>query len=207
MPSALTSVLAGLGVGVALAGSPGPVQAILLVESIRGGTGRGFKAQAGANLTFAALLVALALGLAAVAPSAFLLRILKVTGGAFLIWLAIDGFRSRHELTRDPSKHRRLPPAVRGLLAVVLNPGTYLFLATAASSLLSSASREGGITAALLAALALVVGVAIGDGAVVLLGGLGVRRAGQRVTRLVRTVLAGLLAVLGVLLIVSGVRG
>jgi threonine/homoserine/homoserine lactone efflux protein len=205
MPSALTSVLAGLGVGLALAGSPGPVQAILLVESVRGGASRGFKAQAGANLTFALLLIALALGLAAVAPSAFLLRILKLVGGAFLIWLAIDGFRSRHELTRDPSRHRRLPPAVRGLLAVVLNPGTYLFLATAASSILSAASRQGGIAAALLAALALVVGVAVGDGAVVLLGGLGVRRAGQQVTMWVRTALAGLLAVLGVVLVVSGI--
>jgi threonine/homoserine/homoserine lactone efflux protein len=183
------------------------VQAILLVESIRGGTARGFKAQAGANLTFAALLVALALGLAAVAPSAFLLRILKVTGGAFLIWLAVDGYRSRHEVARDPAEHRRLPPAVRGLLAVVLNPGTYLFLATAASSILSAASRQGGTAAALLAALALVAGVAIGDGAVVLLGGLGVRRAGQQVTVWVRTALAGLLAALGVLLVISGVRG
>jgi threonine efflux protein len=207
MAPAIGPVLAGLGVGLALAGSPGPVQAILLVESVRGGASRGFKALAGANLTFAVLLIALAFGLAAVAPSVLLLRVLKVAGGAFLIWLAIDGFRSRNELTSDPSKHRRLPPAVRGLLAVVLNPGTYLFLATAASSLLSSASRQGGIAAALLAALALVVGVAIGDSAVVLLGGLGVRRAGQRVTIWVRTVLAGLLAVLGVLLIVSGVRG
>ena len=76
MPSALTSVLAGLGVGLALAGSPGPVQAILLVESVRGGASRGFKAQAGANLTFAVLLIALAFGLAAVAPGVFLLRIL-----------------------------------------------------------------------------------------------------------------------------------
>ena len=205
MGTELGPIVAGLGVGLALAGSPGPVQAILLVESVRGGTIRGLKAQAAANLTLALLLVALAFGLAAVAPGVFLLRTLKIAGGAFLIWLAIEGFRSRHELTKDPSEHRRLPPAVRGSLAVVLNPGTYLFLATAASSLLSSASRQGGTGGALLAALALVVGVAIGDGSVVLLGGLGVRRAGERVTMWVRTSLAGLLALLGLALLVSGI--
>ena len=207
MTPAVGPVLAGFGVGLALAGSPGPVQAILLVESVRGGAGRGFKAQAGANLTFAVLLVALALGLTAVAPGLALLRILKIAGGAFLIWLAVDGFRSRNEAAIDPAGQRRLPPAARGLLAVVLNPGTYLFLATAATSVLSSASSKGGRTAAVFAALALVVGVAIGDGATVLLGGLGVRRAGQRVMMWVRTGLALVLGVLGALLIVSGVPG
>ena len=204
---AVDPVLAGLGVGLALAGSPGPVQAILLVESLRGGASRGFKAQAGANLTFAVLLIALALGITEVAPGAVLLRILKIAGGAFLIWLALDGFRSRNQPARDPSADKRLPPAVRGMLAVVLNPGTYLFLATAASSVLSSASGKGGRSAAVLAALALVVGVAIGDGATVLLGGLGVRRAGQRVIMWVRSGLALLLGVLGVLLVVSGLLG
>jgi threonine/homoserine/homoserine lactone efflux protein len=205
MSSALAPALAGLGLGLALAGSPGPVQAILLAESVRGGTSRGFRAQAGANITFGALLVALALGLAVVAPSGVVLRILKIAGGALLIWLAIDGFRMRHQTLSDPTERRRAPPAARGLLAVILNPGTYLFLATAASSVLSSASRQGGVAAALLATLALVVGVAIGDGTVVLFGGLGVRRAGARVIALVRSVLAGLLAALGVALVVSGI--
>lgn len=204
MPGA---VLAALGLGLALAGAPGPVQAILLVESIRGGARRGFQAQAGANLTFGVMLVALALGLAVVEPGGLVLRLLKIAGGALLIWLAVDGFRTRHETLRDPGEHRRLPPAARGLLAVVLNPGTYLFLATAASSVLSSASRQGGVTAALLAAIALVTGVAVGDGTVVLFGGFGVRRAGARVTILVRAALAALLAVLGVVLVVSGLIG
>ena len=187
MPSVIAAMLAGLGLGVGLAGSPGPVQAILLAESIRGGTSRGFRAQAGANITFGVLLVALALGLAVVAPSGVVLRLLEIAGGALLVWLAIDGLRSRHQTAADPTERRRLPPAARGLLAVVLNPGTYLFLATAASSVLTPASRLGGIGA--------------------VLGGAGVRRAGARVVRLVRSALAGLLAVLGVVLAISGVVG
>ena len=205
MSSALAPALAGLGLGLALAGSPGPVQAILLAESVRGGASRGFRAQAGANITFGALLVALALGLAVVAPSGVVLRILKIAGGALLIWLAIDGFRMRHQTLSDPTERRRLPPAARGLLAVILNPGTYLFLATVASSMVSSASRQGGVGSALLVVLSLVVGVAIGDGTVVVLGGAGVRRAGARVVMWVRSALAALLAVLGVALVVNGI--
>jgi len=94
---------------------------------------------------------------------------------------------------------------VRGILAVALNPGNYLFLATVPSSMLSSASRAGGLSLALLVALALVIGIAIGDGTVVLLGGVGVRRAGTRVTVLVRTGLAALLATLGLALVINGI--
>jgi hypothetical protein len=49
-----------------------------------------------------------------------------------------------------------------------------------------------------------VVGLAVGDGTVVLLGGLGVRRAGERVKRWVRWILATVLAGLGMWLIVGG---
>ena len=205
--SALGPVLGALGLGIALAGAPGPVQAILLSESIRGGTGRGFRAQAGANLSLLVLLIALALGVALVAPGGLGLRILKIAGGALLIWLGVDGFRTRNERTHDPLEHRRLSPAVRGILAVVLNPGTYLFLATAASSLLTSASKQGGPGAALLAAIALTIGVALGDGTVVLLGGAGVRRAGARVTAWVRSALAALLAAVGIWLVFTALIG
>ncbi len=203
----MAPVLEGLGLGIALAGAPGPVQAILLAESIRGGTGRGFRAQAGANLSLLVLLIALALGLSLVTPAGLALRILKIAGGALLIWLGFDGFRTRNESTHDAVEHRRLPPALRGVLAVVLNPGTYLFLATAASSLLTSASKQGGVGTAFLAAIALAVGVALGDGTVVLLGGAGVRRAGARVTMWVRTALAALLAAVGLWLVLTGVIG
>ena len=201
----IAPILTGLGVGLALAGAPGPVQAVLLGESIRGGISRGFRAQVGANLTFAAMLLALALGLSVAAPGGVVLRILKIAGGALLIWLAIDGFRSRNEVIEAPVERRRLPPALRGILAVAVNPGNYLFLATVPSSMLSSASRAGGLSLALLVALALVIGIAIGDGTVVLLGGVGVRRAGTRVTVLVRTGLAALLATLGLALVINGI--
>ena len=197
--------MAGFGLGIALAGAPGPVQAVLLTEAVRGGIARGLRAMAGANLTFGVLFVSLALGLSVAPPSGLALRVLKVVGGALLLWLAADAFRSRHEMDRRSAEGRTLPPAARGALAVLLNPGAWLFLGTAASSLLSAAAHQGGTGSAIFAALALLIGLAIGDGAVVLFAGVGVRRAGEGVGLWVRRALAIVLAALGVWLLVNGV--
>jgi len=197
--------MASLGLGIALAGAPGPVQAVLLAEAVRGGIGRGFRALAGAHLTFGLLLVGLALGLSVAPPSGPAIRILQVVGGAYLLWLAVEGFRSAHGVDRATAGRRALSPAVRGSLAILLNPGGWLFLAAVASPLFASASLLGGRGSALLVAMALVTGAAIGDSGVVLLGGIGVRRAGERVGRWVRRALAILLAGLGLWLMVHGV--
>jgi threonine/homoserine/homoserine lactone efflux protein len=159
---------------------------------------------AGANVTFGLLLVALALGVSVAPPSGPLLRILKVAGGALLLWLAVEGFRSTRNMGRTSADRRSLPPTVRGALAVILNPGAWLFLGTAASSLLSTAARRGGSGSAILAAVALIIGLAIGDGGVVLLGGVGVRRAGERLGLWVRRALAIVLAGLGLWLLADG---
>lgn len=197
-------LLAGLGLGIALASAPGPVQAVLMAEAVRGGIARGLRALAGANLTFGSLLVLLALGLSLAPPSGVTLRVLNVVGGALLLWLAIEGFRSAGRPPAATSERRQLPPAARGALAVILNPGAWLFLGAVASPLFASATQQGGTPTALFAAGALVIGLAIGDGAVVLLG-LGVRRAGDRVGMWVRRGLAIVLAGLGVWLLIRGV--
>lgn len=197
-------VLAGLSLGLALAGAPGPVQAVLLSESVRGGIPRGLRALAGASVTFGLLLASLAFGLSLAAPSGAALRTLQVVGGAFLLWLAIEGFRVGDEVGRPPPQRRALPPAARGSFAVLLNPGAWLFLGAVASPLLAAASRAGGTGNALLVAAALVVGLGIGDVGVVLLGGLGVRRAGEGLARWIRRALAIVLAGVGVWLVVIG---
>ena len=200
----VSPAVAGLGLGIALAGSPGPVQALLLTESVRGGMRRGFRVMAGANLTFGVLLVALALGVAVALPSGLALRILKVAGGAFLIYLGIDGVRAQSGPDVAAPRDRGLPAAARGVLAVIVNPGAWLFLATAAASFLSAEAHDAGRGGAVLAALTLLAGLVLGDGSVVLLAGLGIRRAGERIAQLVRRGLAVVLAVLGLALLVSG---
>jgi threonine/homoserine/homoserine lactone efflux protein len=201
----LASVVTGFGLGIALAGAPGPVQAVLLTETVRGGLARGFRAQAGANVTFGVVLVSLALGLSVLAPSGTALRILKVVGGVFLLWLGVDGFGSQNEIGPNSEHGSGISPAVRGILAVLVNPGAWLFLGTAASSLISTAAHTGGTWSAIAAALALAIGLAVGDSAVVLFGGLGVRRAGERVVLWMHRGLATVLLALGVGLVVSGV--
>jgi threonine/homoserine/homoserine lactone efflux protein len=200
----LSPAIAGLGLGLALAGSPGPVQALLLTESVRGGMRRGFRVMAAANVTFGVLLVAVALGVAVALPAGLALRILKVVGGAFLVYLGIDGVRAPSLGDAPSPAGTGLPAAARGVLAVILNPGAWLFLATAAASFLSTEAHAAGRSGAVLAALALLAGLVIGDGSVVLLAGLGIRRAGERSAALVRRVLALVLAALGLALLISG---
>jgi threonine/homoserine/homoserine lactone efflux protein len=197
--------VAGFSLGIALAGAPGPVQAVLLAESTRGGIARGFSALAGASLTFSALLVGLALGLSIATPGAVTLRILQIVGGTFLVWLAVDAFRSGHEVAEASAPRRGLSPIARGSLAILLNPGAWLFLGAVASPLFTEAGRSGGRAGALLAAVALIAGLAIGDGAIVLLGGIALRRARRSVIVWTGRVLAAALAAIGVWLLVQGV--
>lgn len=204
MGEGLAPVLAGLGLGIALAGAPGPVQAILLTEALRGGVSRGLRAMAGANLMLGALLLALAFGVSIAIPSGPLLTALKIVGGAFLVVLAVDGFRTARRPIANAPERDELPPAAKGALAVILNPPAWLFLATAASSLMVSATQVGGTSTAVLAALALLLGVMAGDGTLVLASGLGLRRARSDVGRILRQILSIVLGLLGAALILSG---
>jgi threonine/homoserine/homoserine lactone efflux protein len=159
------------------------------------------------------MLLVLALGLSVAPPGELVVRILRVAGGLLLLWLAFDAVRSGYEVNSTPEAReggpslRTLHPTARGSLAVVLNPGAWLFLAAVASPLLASATRAGGRASAIMAAAALVVGTSSGDVAVVLLGALGLRRAGDRVVRWIQRALAAVLAGLGVWLLVQGVIG
>jgi len=200
----VSPVLAGFGIGLALAGAPGPVQAVLLAEAHRGGLSRGFRAMAGANLTFGLLLLGTLLGFPVTPPGSLVARILRVAGGLFLLWLAAAGFRSQDPIKASSPVRRASPPVLRGALAVLLNPGAWLFLGTVATSLLSTAAGNGHAGSALLAALALLIGVVIGDGALVVFGGLGLRRADARVGAWVRRSLAVMLGLLGLWLLAGG---
>ena len=203
--AAVAPALTALGIGLALAGAPGPVQAVLLAESTRGGVPRGLRALVGVHGTFGLLMVSLALGLSVATPAGLALRGLKVACGALLLWLAIDGVRSTGQPGPAPNGRRTLHPAVRGSLSIVLNPGAWLFLGAVASPLLAGATRRGGRAGAVLAAMALVAGAAAGDVGVVLVGGLGLRKAGTRAAGIIRLALAVALAALGVWLMISGI--
>ena len=202
------TALAAFGVGAALGVIPGPVQVLIVSESARQGIRGGLRVLAGANGTFALFLLVLAAGLSAVEPSATFLRVIRVAGGAFLVLLGVDGVRSALRPGSDEDAPApRLHPTSRGALAVVLNPGVYIFMATTASAIVADAAGSGGRPWAFLTALAMLAGVSVVDVGAVLLG-TGSRRAfGERLIRWLALALSVVLVGLGVAYVVAGVSG
>jgi len=203
--AALSDAAAAFGVGVALGAAPGPVQFVLLTEASRGGLRRGFRAMAGANGTFALLLVALAAGVSFLSPGPVAVRVLKVVGGAFLLFVAFSAVRNSGDM-EGKAPRCRLGPTPRGALAVVLNPGAWLFLATTGSAVVAAATHDGGKPLAFLTVAALMAGVAVIDGTVVVIGGGGAARLSGTAARAVRLALAAVLAGIGAWFLYQGVR-
>ncbi len=202
----LETPLSALGLGLALGASPGPVQLLLFSEASRGGAGRGLRAMAGANATFGLMLLLLAAGLSALEPGPTFLRIVKVAGGAFLVFLAVDALRESRRPEVVQGAGTSLHPSLRGVVAVVLNPGVYVFLATTGAAVAASAADAGGRGLAFATMLALLVGVSLMDSAMVMLGA-GAHRVSDRALRIVGHVLAVALGVLGAWLILQGITG
>jgi len=200
----LSILFSSFALGLVLASSPGPVQAVLLAESARGGRRGGFAAMLGANATFAVLLVALAAGLALVAPAGGAARLIRLGGGVFLLLLAADTCRSASRQQADAAL-RGLPPGPRGVLAVLLNPGAWIFLGTTAAALMADAIRHGGRGFAVLTAVAMTAGIAVIDGAFVLLASEGQTRLGVLGSARLAYVLAAALAAFGVIFIASAI--
>jgi threonine/homoserine/homoserine lactone efflux protein len=202
----LSLALAAFGLGIALGASPGPVQLLLFSEASRGGAGRGLRAMAGANATFGAMMLLLAAGLSSIEPSDGFLRVVKVIGGAFLVFLAVDAIRESRRAQVVEETHTGLHPTVRGIVAVVLNPGVYVFLATTGTAIVASAVDQGGRGLAVLTVIALLLGVSLMDSAMVLLGA-GAHRVSDRFLRVLSDVLAVAMGGLGVWLVVRGIVG
>lgn len=198
--------IAALLLGLALGSAPGPVQVLLLAEGTRHGFRRGLGVMAGANAAFGVMLIVLALGISGFALPPAALRIVRLVGGAYLLWLAWDGWRGRRGpvAVADAAPVRR--PALRGATAVALNPPLYVFLASTGAAVLGDAALAGGRTGALLTAVALLAGVSVMDGLTLLLG-VASRRLPDAVTGLILAGASIVLAVVGVGLVWSGVRG
>ena len=202
----LSIPLAAFGLGVALGASPGPVQLLLFSEASRGGAGRGLRAMGGANATFGAMMLLLAAGLSSLEPGETFLRVVKVIGGAFLMFLAFDATRESRRPHEVEETRKGLHPAVRGIVAVVLNPGVYVFLATTGTAVVASAVDEGGRGLAVVTVVALLLGVSLMDSTMVLLGA-GAHRVSDRFLRILSDVLAVAMGALGVWLVVRGIVG
>jgi threonine/homoserine/homoserine lactone efflux protein len=203
---------AAFALGFALGAAPGPVQLLILSETARRGFSGGLRVMLGANGTLLAVMIVLAFGFSSLAPGEGLLRVLRVAGGAFLVYLAVEELRSlRHEArtegVEDPPDARAMGPTLRGIVSVILNPGAWIFFATTASAVVADATADGGRDAAIVAAIAMSVGVSCSDLLFTLVGSGGRRLVGDRGLRWIRGVLSVGLAAIGVAFVWQGLSG
>jgi threonine/homoserine/homoserine lactone efflux protein len=201
---------AAFALGFALGAAPGPVQLLILSETARRGFSGGLRVMLGANGTLLAIMIVLAFGFSSLAPGEGLLRALRIVGGGFLVYLAIEELRSlRHEALVDPlddvdPETRSMGPTMRGIVSVLLNPGAWIFFATTASAVIADATDDGGRDAAIVAALATAIGVSCSDLLFTLVGSGGRRLVGDRGLRWIRGVLSVGLAAIGLAFIWQG---
>jgi threonine/homoserine/homoserine lactone efflux protein len=204
---------AAFALGFALGAAPGPVQLLILSETAKRGLEGGLRVMLGANLTLLGILVILALGFASLEPGPGVIRTLQAVGGSFLVWIGLVELRSIRDEARStvdaPSQGAvaRLGPTTKGVAAVLLNPGAWVFFATTASALMANATVEGGTGAALAAAVAMAVGVSCSDLTFTILGSGGRRLFGERGLRWIRMGLAALLVAIGVAFVTQAIRG
>ena len=204
---------AAFALGFALGAAPGPVQLLILSETAKRGLEGGLRVMLGANLTLLGVLVILALGFASLEPGPGVIRTLQAVGGSFLLWIGVVELRSIRDEARStvdaPSQGAvaRLGPTTKGVAAVLLNPGAWVFFATTASALMANATVDGGTGAALAAAVAMAVGVSCSDLTFTILGSGGRRLFGERGLRWIRMGLAALLVAIGVAFVTQAIRG
>jgi len=204
-----TGPLAAFAFGFALGAAPGPVQLLILSQTARRGLRGGLLVMLGANLTLLVILIALAVGLAAVEPSATALRVLRVAGGAVLVGIALNELRTlaAGDARTVGTPDRRWGPTAIGVVAVLLNPGAWLFFATTASSILATVATRDGRSAAVVTAALIAIGVSSSDLLFSVLGSGGRRLLGDTWLVRIRALLAIALAVLGLVFVWQGVRG
>jgi len=197
---------AAFALGFALGAAPGPVQLLLLTETAKRGLSGGLRVMLGANGTLFLVMVALAFGFSSLAPSEDLLRALRVVGGAFLIYLAVDELRRVRREAVDPGAvvaeiPPTMGPTLRGVVSVVLNPGAWIFFATTASAVIADATADGGRDAAVAAAFFMTLGVSASDFMFTLLGSGGRTLVGDRGLRWIRAALSVGLGAIGLVFV------
>lgn len=195
------SILAFAGLCVLLAITPGPDTFLVLRFSLAR-QGAGFAASAGSGLGSLMWALAVALGLAALLQeSAEAYRILKIIGGAYLVYLGITALiasrRKRVALETEPHRTTIRSGFFAGAVSTMLNPKVGLFFLAIAPQFvphgpaaLGDTMLLGGVDA-LIGSSYLVVVALFASHAIMWL-----KR--PRVTRTLERVSAGILGALGI---------
>jgi threonine/homoserine/homoserine lactone efflux protein len=126
----LSFLLRGLGLGLAAGAQPGPIQTFLLNLAARHGFRRTALA-AFAPLVSDGPIIALTLLVLRNVPPA-LQRGLYIAGGLYIIWLALEAWRSWRQFTPNekPAQSGRGEHLWKAALTNLLNPAPYIFWST-----------------------------------------------------------------------------
>ncbi|MBI5519375.1 MAG: LysE family transporter [Desulfovibrio sp.] len=138
MSAALTGAALGLSAGI----SPGPLLALVIVQTLRYGVREGAKVAVSPLLTDAPIVLAALALTAGLADRPFLLGLLTLCGAAYLVWCALGSLRFRPGAEAPaPAEAKSLR---KGVLANLLNPSPYLFWGSVGAPLLAQTWNTGG---------------------------------------------------------------
>jgi threonine/homoserine/homoserine lactone efflux protein len=199
------ALLQGATLGFTASAQPGPLQALLLGETMRRGWRQTLPA-ALAPLLSDTPIVVVALLVLTQAPEGFL-RGLQIAGGLFILYLAGGGWRSLRQPAASPVESTPPQPGWiwRAALMNLLNPNPWIFWVTVSGPIVVAAWRSAPFDAVafMLAFYALLIG---GLAGFILLFGLAAR-LGPRVTRSLSLVAAVALAGFGLFQLAQGLLG
>jgi threonine/homoserine/homoserine lactone efflux protein len=199
MTALATGVLLGLSAGLA----PGPLLALVLAQTLRHGAREGCKIALTPLVTDAPIIVLALFVATRLAKVHSWLGMVSIAGGAFVLYLAWDCFRSVRVRVEAPAAH---PGSwFKGILTNLLNPHPWFFWLTVGAATLGKAMAQSW-----LAALAFLAGfylLLVGSNVTVaLLAGRSRNLLAGRPYKLLLRVLGALLALFALLLFREGLK-
>jgi len=194
----------GLTFGFAAAVQPGPFQTYLISQTVSHGWRRTLPAVLAPLLSDGPIILLVLLALVRLPDIA--IQLLRLAGGAFVIYLAIQAFRTCRQFEAANAAEKSGPKSLlQATFVNLLNPNPYLFWSLVGGPLLLAAWREAPLHGVALLGgfyLILIGGMALG---VILFGTTG--RLGPMVNRALLGISALALLGLGVYQIWLGVEG
>jgi len=200
----LLNFLQGITFGFAAAVQPGPFQTYLISQTVSHGWRRTLPAVLAPLLSDGPIILLVLLALVRLPDIA--IQLLRLAGGAFVIYLAVQAFRTWRQFDAANAAEKSGPKSLlQATFVNLLNPNPYLFWSLVGGPLLLAAWREAPLYGVALLGgfyLILIGGMALG---VIIFGTTG--RLGPMVNRALLGISALALLGLGVYQIWLGVAG
>ncbi len=201
----LPYVIQGIVYGFAAATQPGPFQAYLILQTLKQGWRKTLPMVLAPLLSDGPILALVLLVLATV--PGWLVQILEIAGGMFVIYLALQAWRSWRSHDSIPDGAATMPSSGRTVfqaaLVNLLNPSPYLFWSLVTGPILLTGWRQAPVNGiSMLAAFYLTMVAACA--AVILLFGM-TRRLGFGTTRIMQLLSTLALATFGLYHIGAGI--